>query len=381
VDRIDGEVVRAAGNGGAGVKVGVIDTGIDYTHSDLDGNYQGGYDFVNADTDPMDDNGHGTHVAGTIAAEQNGAGVVGVAPAASLYAVKVLDATGSGSYGDVIAGLQWCVDNHMQIASLSLGGSVGCSTLETACNNAYAAGVLLVASAGNSGTSAGTTDCVTYPAKYASVIAVGATTQTDMRPSWSSTGPAVELVAPGDGIYSTARGGGYATMSGTSMACPHVTGAAALVIASGLASSPQGVRDRLTSTADDLGTLGRDNLYGFGLVDANEAAGVVAVPAAHVASIAVTVVTSASLKGGSANIRIVDAAGQPVAGAVVTGHWSGLATGNTSGATVTAGTVTLVSSKAKASRGTFTFTVDSVTKNGWTYSASANATTSGSISL
>lgn len=139
-------------NKGTGVTVAIIDSGIDYTHPDLDANYAGGYDFVNTDTDPMDDYGHGTHVAGTVAAEDNGVGVVGVAPEASLYAFKVLDASGSGYYSDVIAALEWCVVKEMQVANLSLGSDRDPGgTVEAAFNKAEAAGVVIVAAAGNSG--------------------------------------------------------------------------------------------------------------------------------------------------------------------------------------------------------------------------------------
>jgi len=272
VTRIGASTLQAGGNKGTGVKVGIVDTGIYYSHPDLDGNYKGGYDFVNLDADPLDDNGHGTHVAGTVAAEDNSEGVVGVAPEAWLYAVKVLNASGSGYYSGIILGLQWCVDNGVQVANMSLGGSSDSSTLHAACDNAYAHNVVLVAAAGNSGNAAGQGDNIGYPARYSSVIAVGATQQNDTRASFSSTGPNLELVAPGVSILSTYLNNGYATGSGTSMASPHVAGVAALVIASGVSSAAD-VRSRLDTTADDLGAAGFDNLYGNGIVDAVEAAG------------------------------------------------------------------------------------------------------------
>jgi subtilisin/minor extracellular protease Epr len=188
--------------------VAILDTGIDYEHSDLNDNYIGGYDFANNDLEPMDDNGHGTHCAGIVAAEDNEGGVVGVAPEADLYAVKVLDSVGNGYMMDVI--------------SMSFGSNLGSTSLETACDNAYSSGVLVVAAAGNDGNPSGEGDNVDYPARCDSVIAVAATDSNDNRAIWSSTGPDVELAAPGVSIYSTYLGGGYATMSGTSMACPHV---------------------------------------------------------------------------------------------------------------------------------------------------------------
>ncbi|MEE9583255.1 MAG: S8 family serine peptidase [Dehalococcoidales bacterium] len=279
VDRIDAEVVHAAGNTGAEVKVAIIDSGINYNHPDLGANYAGGYDFVNGDTDPMDDNGHGTHVAGTVAAEDNDIGVVGVAPEVELYALKVLGANGSGYYSDVIAALQWAVDNGIQVTNNSYGSSGDPGAIvKAAFDNAYDNGVLHVAAAGNAGNPPGKGDNVIYPARWASVIAVAATDKSDSRPRWSSTGPDVELAAPGVAINSTLRTGGYGEYSGTSMASPHVAGTAALVIATGITDANSNgrindeVRLRLQQTADDLGDPGRDTKYGYGLVDADEAA-------------------------------------------------------------------------------------------------------------
>ena len=267
VTRIGAGIVHDGGNTGAGVKVAIIDSGIDYTHSDLNDNYVGGIDYVNGDEDPMDDAGHGTHCAGIVAAEDNDEGVVGVAPGAKLYAVKVLDATGRGYVSDVIAGIDWSVAEDMQIISLSLGGG-DLESMEAACDAAYGAGIVVVASAGNSGNPPGRGDNVGYPAAYSSVIAVAATDSNDERARWSSTGPDVELAAPGVSIYSTVPDG-YATYSGTSMACPHVAGTAALVIASNSSLTNMDVRQRLQETADDLGA---PDWYGYGLVDADEAA-------------------------------------------------------------------------------------------------------------
>ncbi|MDI6892154.1 MAG: S8 family serine peptidase [Actinomycetota bacterium] len=260
----------------------IIDTGIDYTHPDLNDNYKGGIDYVSDDLDPKDDNGHGTHCAGIVAAEDNTEGVVGVAPEASLYAVKVLDRFGSGWLSDVIAGIDWSVGNDMDVASMSLGTSTYSASLKTACDNAYNAGLVLVAAAGNSGDGNPATAEYSYPAAYDSVIAVGATDSTDVAPSWSNSGPYLELAAPGVSIYSTlptyrvtltrTYGYNYGTLSGTSMACPHVTGTAALVIASDPTLTNVDVRSRLQTTADDLGPAGWDSVYGYGLVDADEAA-------------------------------------------------------------------------------------------------------------
>jgi subtilisin family serine protease len=271
-------------------ELAILDTGIDSRHPDLSANCKGGYDFANDDSYPMDDNGHGTHCAGIVAAADNDEGVVGVAPEAHLYAVKVLNSGGSGYWSDVIAGIQWSVNNSMEVISMSFGGGYS-ESMEAACDAAYNAGIVVVASAGNSGNPPGKGDNVGYPAGYSSVIAVAATDSSDNRARWSSTGPAVELAAPGVSIYSTYLGGGYATMSGTSMACPHVAGTAALVIA----SSGGDVRQCLQATADDLGVAGRDDLYGYGLVDADGDALPDTTPPAKVMGLTVDTVSSSQL--------------------------------------------------------------------------------------
>jgi len=283
VKRIGAGTVHAAGNKALNVPVAIIDTGIDYSHSDLGGclgascKVAGGFDFVNNDADPLDDEGHGTHVAGTVAALDNDAGVVGVAPEAKLYALKVLNSSGSGSFSDIIKALEWVVNNGtIKITNNSYGSSTDPGTLvKAAFDNAYAAGVLHIAAAGNSGSCAGKNDSVGYPAKYSSVVAVAATNSSDTRPCWSSTGSAVEISAPGVSINSTKLGGGYVVYSGTSMASPHVTGVAALVLGTGAPLTNVQIRDILTSTAQDLGATGRDSLYGFGLINAIAAVGAV----------------------------------------------------------------------------------------------------------
>ncbi len=296
IDRIDAEVVHASGNKGAGVKVAIIDSGIDYTHPDLSANYVDGYDFVNDDDDPMDDYGHGTHVAGIIAAEDNGFGVVGVAPEASLYALKILDSNGIGYISDVMYAIQWAsdpdgngsADDRLDIINMSLGAYTGNIFLEWACNLAYYDGLLLVAAAGNGGS-------VIYPAAYSSVIAVSATDKNDNLASFSSTGSQVELAAPGVYIYSTYKGGGYATMSGTSMASPHVAGVAALVWEADSSLTNDDVRYQLQSTAEDLGLLSTEQ--GYGLVDADEAVpqSTDTTPPAKVIDLAITTVSYAQL--------------------------------------------------------------------------------------
>ncbi|MGB2814347.1 MAG: S8 family serine peptidase, partial [Dehalococcoidales bacterium] len=249
------------------------DSGIDYNHPDLDANYAGGWDFVNNDDDPVDIDGHGTHVAGTIAAEDNGFGVVGVAPEASIYALKTLEG-GEGYYSDVIDALQWAVDNEIQVTNNSYGssgdpGEIVKAAFDTAY---YTHGVLHVAAAGNTGNPPGRDDNIIYPARWDSVMAVAATDTSDDRARWSSTGPDAELSAPGVNINSTLVGGGYGGKSGTSMASPHVAGTAALVLVAYPNWTNADVRTQLQNTADDLGDAEWDTKYGYGLVDADEAA-------------------------------------------------------------------------------------------------------------
>ena len=273
--------LHADGNKGAGVTVAVLDSGIDYTHSELSPNYIGGKDFENGDMDPFDDNGHGTHVAGTIAAADNDVdtSVVGVAPQANLLALKVLDENGSGSFSNVVAALDWLVayktahpgeyvTNHSYGSSLDPG-----ITVFKAFAKAYAAGILHVAAAGNNGNCSGKGGGIGFPAIYESVISVAAVDATDTRACFSSVGPDAELAAPGVEVLSTYLNGGYALGTGTSMASPHVAGVAALVISGGISDANQNyrinddVRTALAVTARDLGAAGRDSLYGFGLVD------------------------------------------------------------------------------------------------------------------
>lgn len=281
VDRIDADLVWDAdgdltvdtgANAGSLVKVAVLDTGIDLDHPDLKDNIKGGYNAINSAKSGDDDNGHGTHVAGIIAGVDNAIGVLGVAPKAHLYAVKVLSRTGSGYFSDIIEGLQWCMENDIQVVNMSLGSPSNVQSFKDAITATYNAGITLVAAAGNSGPGDNT---VEYPARYPEVIAVSATDSSDNIAGWSSRGPEVDLAAPGVSINSTYKGGGYKVLSGTSMASPHVAGVAALVIASGVSDGNgddrinDEVRSILESTAENLSELNVPNsLYGYGLVDA-----------------------------------------------------------------------------------------------------------------
>jgi len=285
-DRIDAELAWKRSASGSGVGIAIIDTGIDNDHVDLSGNLVGGINFVGTGSywkqvvNPAgwdDDNGHGTCVAGIAAAANNKTGIVGVAPKASLWAVKVLDRNGSGYLSDVIDGILWCV-NRSDIWVINLSMGINKEQLEQypanlklfrdAVDDANNAGIVVVASAGDNGNIDGFGDNVTYPARFDSVIAVGATDASDERAWFSSTGPSVELAAPGVNIVSTSNDGSYKKdLSGTSLAASHVAGTAALVFAGDTNLKNEDVRLLLQESADKLGSR---HEYGFGLVDAEE---------------------------------------------------------------------------------------------------------------
>jgi subtilisin family serine protease len=288
----------------ATIDVAVLDTGIDFDHPDLEANIAWAFDEIKDSTNPRDyndRNGHGTHVAGTIAALDNDIGVLGVAPWIDIYAIKVLDNSGSGTWQDVADGILRAAagpdgavgtDDDAEVISLSLGGACGSSQspsdlLQNAVQTAYAAGVVIVAAAGNGGDGDPNTNEVCYPAKYPEVIAVAATAADDTTPSWSSEGSEVEVAAPGVQILSTYANGRYETLSGTSMATPHVSGTVALILAM---AAQQGVvlavgtfgdtgtdtvRGILHTTAVDIETAGLDNFSGYGRIDALAAVGAV----------------------------------------------------------------------------------------------------------
>ncbi len=283
--------------GDPSVIVAVIDTGVayeDYTQTvriryyrapDLAlTSFVAGYDFVNDDTHPNDDNGHGTHVTGTVAqSTHNSIGVAGVAFKCSIMPLKVLDKYGSGTYADVADGIRFAADKGAKVINLSLGGSSDSITLKDAVAYAYDKGVTIVAASGNNGSP----DTISYPAAYdAYCIAVGATRYDETVAYYSNRGSSLDLVAPGgdltvdqnndgygDGVLqqtfsNTYDNWGYWFYQGTSMAAPHVSGVSALIISKGIATTPDKVREVLQSTAEDKGLAGLDEEYGYGIVDA-----------------------------------------------------------------------------------------------------------------
>jgi subtilisin family serine protease len=252
------------------VMIAVIDTGVDYTHEDLDdGRVRTDIDkdYVNDDDDAMDDHGHGTHVAGTIAAEtNNGIGVAGVMWVAEILPIKVLNEWGSGYSSDVAEGIRYAADQGADVINMSLGSRSCSQTIADAVNYAYFdKGVVIVAAAGNNGSS------ISYPAKFDPVIAVGATDHNDHRAYFSNYGDELDVVAPGVTIFSTVPNDGYDAFSGTSMASPHVAGVAGLLLAQRPHLSNGQVREILRQSADDLGQGGFDPYYGYGRVNAYQA--------------------------------------------------------------------------------------------------------------
>jgi len=252
--------VHAADNTGTGIRIVIVDTGGDSDHEDLA--IQSSQNFITPGTPAEDDNGHGTHVHGIAAALLNGVGVAGVAPGAKVYHAKVLSSTGSGVWSTIMDGLQYCIDlteggTIKVVSNHSYGGGYPGAAVEAAYQTAADAGVHLICAAGNSGQG---TDTVLWPAKFLSCIAVASIEITGERSVFSSTGPAVEVAAPGGTIHSTTFDGSYGDKSGTSMATPHVTGAFALALAAGIKNPRSAIPG---STNQKI----RDELLGYGPID------------------------------------------------------------------------------------------------------------------
>jgi len=402
--------------GTAGIKIAILDTGIDQNHPDLDDKLVGNINFTDSST--VDDlYGHGTHVAGIAAAETNNTqGVAGVGYNSSLLNVKVLDDQGSGYYSWIASGITWATDNGAKVINMSLGGYFRSSTLENAVNYAWNKGVVLAAAAGNDGTSR-----KLYPAAYTNCIAVAATNDDDQRvnePGWwaSNYGDWVDVAAPGLYIYSTFPNHPYAINkslnydfgSGTSMSTPHVAGLAALVWATGYGTSNSTVRQQIESTADAIPGTGTYWIYGR--INACNAVGgnctyggeqptptptatptVTPTPTAtptpspgntmHVAAIDMWYTRAGPNYFIYTKVTIVDSANSPVSGATVyltTTLPDGSAVAS-SGDTGDDGTITFKLKSQLA--GTYTSTVTDVVKSGWIYDRLQNTETSDSITV
>lgn len=250
--------------GSAAVTVAVVDSGVQANHPDLSGRVLAGYDFVNSDSDPADDNGHGTAVAGVAAAQGNdGIGVAGAAWNVSILPVKVMNSSGSGSYSAIANGITYAADRGAKIINLSLGGTSSSSTLQNAVSYAWNKGCVIIAAAGNNASSS-----TVYPAAYPNVVAVSATTSSDTLASFSSYGSFVDLSAPGENITTSWLNSSYVTISGTSFSSPLTAGVAALAISRNPALSNVQVASLLTANTDDLGAVGYDIYFGSGRLNA-----------------------------------------------------------------------------------------------------------------
>lgn len=288
--QIGADIVHNNGNVGSGRKVVVLDTGYNYLHPELSSSYLGGKDFVNNDDNPMDDHGHGSHVAGIITADGIDPNAKGVAPEAGIIAGKVLDETGSGYFSDVVAAIYWAVngpDGAYGTSTLGINDDFGADAvnlslgtgapytykgfcdgvlpdLTNAIKYATQKNITVVVAAGNSGNSG-----VSIPGCVSYSTTVGAVNSNDKVASFSGRGNSLDITAPGVSIYSSVLGNLYAAWSGTSMATPMVAGVTALIKNAHPAYTRSQVENRLFSTAKDLGKSGKDKDYGWGRVRAN----------------------------------------------------------------------------------------------------------------
>lgn len=252
---------------GKGIKVAIIDSGIS-KHADL--NIKGEVNFIEPGKPAEDDSGHGTLIAGIIAAQNNDTGVVGIAPDVELYSLKVLDSSGTGFLTDLVDSIEWCIKNNINIINISASVNKDFSSLKKVIDIALENEILIVAASGNNNNGQ-----VGYPASYSGVISVGSLDKYNRKDEFSSIGK-IDFCAPGVNILSTFNDEGYAIMSGSSMAAPHITGLLSLMLADirndinkdGVIKSKE-VIEKLKYLAEDLGEKGDDDLFGYGGVKAN----------------------------------------------------------------------------------------------------------------
>jgi subtilisin family serine protease len=358
---------------GGSVTVYIIDTGIRASHTEFGGRVTGGYTSILDGNGTNDCNGHGTHVAGTV-----GGATYGIAKQVTLVPVRVLNCSGSGTISGVIAGVDWVTANRAgpSVANMSLGGGASTS-LDNAVNNSIASGVTYAVAAGNSNANA----CNYSPARVAAALTVGATTSSDSRASYSNYGTCLDLFAPGSSITSAWHTSNTATntISGTSMATPHVAGVAALYLETAPGAAPATVASAITSNATPNVVAnpgsGSPNLLLFSWL-----AGTGDPPPPPVAVHVADLSGSSSWNSGrtrwraTVTVTIVDASNNPVSGATVSGGWS---TGGTGSCTTgTTGTCSITSGNISRSVSSTTFTVSDVTGTNLVYDAAANVKTS-----
>jgi subtilisin family serine protease len=259
---------------GESIKVGVLDTGIALEHPDLQPAILEARDFTRSPSAAYDAQGHGTHVSGIIAARRNAHGIVGVAPESKIISAKVLNDEGVGTSQDIVAGIQWAVEKGADILSMSLGSSEPDEEIHQALLLAISKGIFVITAAGNEGPDL---DTVGYPAGFPEMVAVGSIDRRKRLSQFSSRGRQVDVVAPGDEITSCYPPRSYATLSGTSMATPFISGVVALALAKHRKMggktplrTQQDLIKHLCRTSADAGPAGFDPLYGCGIVDPNK---------------------------------------------------------------------------------------------------------------
>jgi subtilisin family serine protease len=354
--------------GSSGVVVAVLDTGVQFNHPDLQGRTVSGYDFVNNDSDPADDNGHGTSTAGIIgAASNNAVGLAGMCWSCELMPVKVLDANGSGDYAGLANGITWATDHGAQVISMSLAGTTDSSTLHNAVQYAHSHGVVLVAAAGNSGSST-----PMYPAAYPEVLGVAGTTSNDALYSWSDYGSWVKVAAPGCND-ATVIGSGYGTFCGTSSATPVVAGVAALAKSLQPSATNSAIETAIESSAVRIGSS-----VAYGRVDAAAAlsalgSGGNAPPPTGGGTATTSSSWSGSFTGKTTTKTYSASMGAGTASATLTFSKAGsmtLSMLNSSGATVaTTSGASPLSLTADVSAGSYTYVVSGPAKSSYTLKA------------
>ncbi|MCP8968042.1 S8 family serine peptidase [Ectobacillus ponti] len=259
--------------GSSEIKVALIDGAVQTNHPDLAGRFTGAYDVVSKSAVLPAADDHGTHVAGIVGAAGDGKGIVGIAPGVKLMPINVFYEDGYTSAAEVASAIMYAADHGANVINMSLGGYEYSSLMNSAVQYAASKGVVVVAAAGNEETSQ-----PMYPAALSNVISVSAVTSSDRLAYFSNYGSTIDFAAPGDGIFSTIAGGAYASMSGTSMAAPMVSGTAALVLSRNPFLTPSQVYSRLKASALDLGAAGRDIYYGEGRIDAYKAVSLTPAP-------------------------------------------------------------------------------------------------------
>lgn len=246
------------------VRIGVVDTGVDFSHPDLKYCLARGVNLLQHAAWPHDDNGHGTHIAGTIAAAGGPEGITGVAPKAIIFPVKAFDNNGAAYVSDIIRSIDWCVQNEMQIINMSFGMKKKSPSMEEVVSRATEAGVVIVASAGNDKKRRS----IDYPARLPETISVGATNRQHKIASFSNVGPLIDIYAPGEQIRSSWLGGSHRRMNGTSMATSHVSGAIALLLSRRPGLKPAEIKALLRRTSRPLTVLAEKGKAGPGELDA-----------------------------------------------------------------------------------------------------------------